>query len=261
MAIRAICPSSIGWFVCVSLSCRRWQTVGLTDAACCQTGLGLTLASAVVLLILGLTGTLEGQTLHVSVADSTRIVSATAEAEGTGVQTKGVVRDGLVVFEKLLPETPYQLRLELRDGTVMQGVDLGWYAPLTDTTPSGELDASGREEIAAIITKVPQFYSRSEMLRLNGNARRATALVQLIRDTAFHGDKAGEIIWRVELWYFEYQAGGWARVSQQNVVLRRERFRDRAAFERATSKLRWMPELGGLRLREGETRKIDWPGE
>jgi hypothetical protein len=214
-----------------------------------------------MVLILGVAGTLRGQTIHVAVDDPREVVSAFAAAGTTGVQSKGVARDGLIIFEKLLPDMPYQLRLELRDGSVLQGVDLGWYAALTETTTPGELDAAGREEINAIITKVPQFYSRSEMLRLSGNARRATALVQLIRDTPFHADKGGEIIWRVELWYFEHQAGGWARVSQQNRVLRRERFRDRAEFDRVSAKLRWMPELGGLRLREGETRKIELPRE
>jgi len=261
MATQASFSNPSGVFIGLYLYCRHWQTRCLTDNGCCKNPVGLIPALAVMGLVLVFAGTLAAQTLQISVAGSTEVISATADAGATGVQSKGIARDGLVVFEKLLPDTPYQLRLELRDGSVFQGVDLDWYAPVTDTSPAGELDAAGREEITAIATKVPQFYSRSEVLRLRGNSRRATALVQLIRDTPFHADKGGEIVWRVELWYFEYQAGGWARVSQQNQVLRRERFRDRAAFDRATAKLRWMPELGGLRLREGETRKIELPRE
>jgi hypothetical protein len=74
------------------------------------------------------------------------------------------------------------------------------------------------------------------------------ALTRLIRDTNFHADKGGEVIWRIELWYFQFHYGGWEKIGQVNRVLRRERFGSADQFQAATAKLRWTPELGGIRL-------------
>lgn len=261
MQRQASCSNASGLFIGLCLYCIQWQTRGHTAVDRWQTRRArvalLGFGAALALLVTAASG----QTLQVVPPPGNDPLAAIAEAAAGSAQTRGTFRDGTLHFDNLLPDTPYHVRIELRDGRVLQGVDLGWYAAVNDPTPPGNLDAEGRAEIAAIVTKVPQFYNRSELLRLEGNARRATALVQLVRDAAFHGDRGGEVIWRVELWYFEYQAGGWARVSQQNVVLRRERFRDRAAYENATAKLKWIPRLGGLRVGRGETKRIDLSGE
>lgn len=261
MQIRAIYSSANGLFIGLYLYCRHWQTMSHTVVAGCKVScvhLALLLAGGVVALW---TTPLAAQTLDVVLPGAEPPSVAVAETSGGSIASRGTWRDGMVRFENLLPTAPYQVRIEMRNGRVLQGVDLGWYAAVQDGSPSEPLDEDARREIAGIVTKVPQFYNRSELLLLDGNAQRATALVQLIRDTAFHGDRGGEIIWRVELWYFEFQGGGWARVPQQNVVLRRERFRDREAFERATSMLQWRKELGGIRIGKDEHRRIDLRSE
>jgi len=82
---------------------------------------------------------------------------------------------------------------------------------------------------------------------------RLRKLVELIRDTDFH-DSGGNIIWRVELWYYKNQFGGWQKVQQQSKVLARERFKDQKAFNAKVAKIKWIPELGGLKIPKGKDR-------
>jgi len=170
----------------------------------------------------------------------------------------GAVTDASVQFKDVPPGTPLDVKITLRDGAVLQGADMTWYTDVdpADTAPQ-PMSGDDRAEITSIATEIPSFYSRSELLHLRGDNTRAVALVQLIRDTAFHADKGGEIIWRVELWYFENQAGGWAKVPQQNKVLRRERFTSKEAYDTDAGKIRWMPELGALVVKKDGTTTVD----
>ena len=60
-------------------------------------------------------------------------------------------------------------------------------------------------------------------LYVQGHGDRATALVELLRTKEYHSAKPGELIWRVELWYFQYSHGSWERITETDRVLRRER--------------------------------------
>jgi hypothetical protein len=173
--------------------------------------------------------------------------SAVAVAAGVKVQTDGQIDGRTIVFEDLLPDTPYDVRVVLADGTVLQGVDLGWY---NEEPADPEAEPIGDDDRAQIkeILGVPRFYNKCDILALRGDHNRATALVRLQRDNGFHSDAGGEIIWRIELWYFKNQYGGWEAVAQQNKVLRRERFASKAAYDADAGKIRWTPELGGLRV-------------
>ena len=102
---------------------------------------------------------------------------------------------------------------------------------------------------------VPGFYNKRDFLRLDGDHDRAVALLRLVRDNGFVNDKGGEVIWRIELWYFKNQAGGWEAVPQQNKVLRRERFPGAAARKAAEDPIRWTRELGGIRVGKQEATK------
>ena len=65
------------------------------------------------------------------------------------------------------------------------------------------------------------------------------------------------IIWRTELWYFEFQAGGWAKVNQQAKVLDRQRFANPDAYRAYVNKLRWVPRLGNPKSTSIELQKSD----
>ena len=133
--------------------------------------------------------------------------------------------------------TSWQARL--KDGTILLGVDLRWYAAAEpDPQPISDED---RSEIGELLT-VASFYDRAVLLHLAGDGQRAVGLMELIRDRDFHAGK-GEVIWRAEIWYFEFQNGGWAKVSQQNKLLDRQRFKSADDYASYVKKLRFVPKL------------------
>jgi hypothetical protein len=190
-----------------------------------------------------------GVTLKVDFPGDMKPKAAVAVATAMKLQTAGKITADSVMFENLLPDTAYDFRLNLANGTVLQGVDLGWYIPEEAAKPdAGPLEDDDRKEIATIVGGLQPFMNHAAILQLRGDHDRATALCEFSRDKGFVNDKGGEIIWRVELWYFKYQAGGWEAVAQVNKILRRERFKTRESYKATTEKLKWVPELGGIRV-------------
>ena len=193
--------------------------------------------------------TAAGLDLVVKLPDKCDAKSAVARSNQAKQTFNGLVdtKAHTITFEKLAPDVPYDLALTLNDGMVLQGVNLAWYgldAPKPDAAPLTDDD---RKAISDLVKDPKAFENKQSILFISGDGTRATVLVELIRDKEFHA-AGGNIIWRIELWYFENQFGGWAKVVQQNKVLRRERFKDQAAFDAATSKIKWIPELGGIKL-------------
>ncbi|HWE97251.1 MAG TPA: hypothetical protein VG269_25045 [Tepidisphaeraceae bacterium] len=185
-------------------------------------------------------------TLKVEVPEGTKVASAVAVASGIKVETAGAVSGRIITFEKLLADTPYNVRLTLADGAVIQGVDLNWYDEEEAKPDAGEIKEEDRAEIKQIIGLDP-FYTKVEVLQLQGNHDRVAALVQYVRDKDFV-EGAGQVIWRVELNYFKNQHGGWERVGQQNKIIRRERYKTHEAFAAGIAKIRFVPVLGGLKV-------------
>jgi hypothetical protein len=162
-----------------------------------------------------------------------------------------IMPDGQAVRAQRAEGKP--LSATLKDGTRLIGVDMSWYAPVAEAAAKpGELDDGDRKAIQGICT-VPSFYDRCEILLLQGDADRAVGLMQLVRDRDFHAGK-GEVIWRAELWYFEFQNGGWAKVSQQNKVLDRQRFASREKYLEYVRPIRFVPKLGGIKASDKDTR-------
>lgn len=162
----------------------------------------------------------------------------------------------LVRFSKL-PATASSAVITLADGTRLVGVDMRWYA----NAPPGDgpLSDDDRKEIELILT-VPSFYDKVKILHLQGDNQHVTVLMELIRDRDFYASKGTDIIWRAELWYFEFQNGGWAKVSQENKVLDRQRFHGQAEYQKYLRILRWVPKLGDLK-ETPDTRKIELAAE
>jgi hypothetical protein len=156
-------------------------------------------------------------------------------------------------FKEVDPRVQYDVKLTLADGAVLQGVSMRWYSIEPEKTDAGELSDDDRQQITAVIKDIPAFYNKNDLLILRGSHDRAVALVQLVRDAKFHSDKGDEVIWHIELWYFENQHGGWEKVQQANRVVRRERFASQQAYHDGVDHLRWAPELGGLKPAKGES--------
>jgi hypothetical protein len=165
-------------------------------------------------------------------------------------------------FANLLPNAAYDAVLTLEDGKILRGVNLGWYTTLMKAQAEAKpMEEEDHDAILDLFNGIQAFENKRNLLKLSGNHDHATALVDLIRDTEFHSAKGGEIIWRVELWYFKYQHGGWEKVSQQNMVLYRERFKSQKEFDDFVKPLRFVEELGGLKAQKGEGKVVEWePG-
>ena len=185
-------------------------------------------------------------TLKLVLPAETRISSATAVASGPKIECAGVIDHSSITFEKLLPETAYDVRLSLADGTTIQGVNLDWYNEEEASADAGPVTEGDREEIQKI-SSIDSFYDKHDLLQLKGSHDREVVLVQFVRDKDFYAG-TGQVIWRVELNYFKNQHGGWERIAQQNKIIRRERFKTHDEFTKAVEKIKfvgaWRPETG-----------------
>jgi hypothetical protein len=150
---------------------------------------------------------------------------------------------GEFIIEHLLPRRTYDLIVwtAAADGTATrwEGACMDYHRAIK---PSTAATAEDRKNIATLITDVPQFYDKCRPLRIAADHQHAAVLVELVRTREFHSDAGGEVIYRVELWYFENLFGGWAKDANTEKVLARVRGRP------ADLQKNWqfVPELGGL---------------
>ena len=187
------------------------------------------------------------------VVHASGIASATVTAETNDAKpAAGVVDHDRVTFANLTPGTRYTLQLTHGDGSVDQGVDLGWYSKEPPRDDAGDITDDDKQQIDAILKQVLSFFNRTELTLLVGSHDRAVVLVQLTRDKSFANDKGGEVIWRPEVWYLKNRHGGWEKIQQTDKTLRRERFASAVEFHKVVDKLRWSAALGGLVIPAGQ---------
>ena len=189
-----------------------------------------------------------GGQIIVQAPDGAGIASAQASTADNKNSIPASISGAQARFKDLLADTAYDISLTLADGTTLQGVDLGWYSIEPAKPGAGELSDDDKQQIDSILTQILKFTNKNSLLLLQGDHDRATALVQLVRDKPFHSDQGGEVIWRIELWYFQNRHGGWEKVQQTDKLLRRERFPSRQAYQDVVDHLRWTPALGGLKV-------------
>jgi hypothetical protein len=192
--------------------------------------------------------------LTVTLPPDVKVADATATPDGAAA-IDGKIAADKVTFTDVPTDTPLNVSLKLADGTQLQGVDMGWYSDEPADTDATPLTDDDREAVRAIVQDIPSFYNRSAILALNGDHSRVVALVELVRDSDFHAS-GGNVVWRIELYYFKFQYGGWEKVQQQNKLLRRERFESVNAYHAATDKLKWSPNLGGISVGKDESKTV-----
>ncbi len=184
--------------------------------------------------------------------DTPQITSASAKGTTSGLEKTGKIEKDAVRFDNLSPGEGYDLSIKQKDGKILRCIDLSWYAPLPASPDKPEpITDEDKKAIEQIVTEIKAFTNKNTIVQLSGNAGRAVALVELIRDTDWHDRKGQEVLWRVEVWYFEYQAGGWAKVQQQNRVIERERIANPEALEAKRKPFIWRGFETGLRIVKG----------
>jgi hypothetical protein len=150
---------------------------------------------------------------------------------------------GAFHIDRLLPNKAYDLIVWTADAagvrTRWEGACMDYHRPII---PSTACTPDDRTWLENFVKEMPAFYDKARVLRIAADHKHATLLVELARTRAFHSDKGGELIYRVELWYFENLFGGWAKDKNTERVLVRWRG-DGNAIDR---NWQFLPELGGL---------------
>jgi hypothetical protein len=190
--------------------------------------------------------------LTVQVPADAKVTGASAKSSSETVQ--GTIGNNTIHF-KLRPDVKYDVRLEFADDHIGQGVDLSWYNSEPADPQAAVLDDEDRKQIQAILD-IKSFYDRTEALDIRGDHDRAVVLVQRIRDSKFHSANKDESIWCVEVWYLKDEAGGWAKVSQQDRVVRRDRFASAKEMKETIERIHWRGELGGVVLKKDESKVL-----
>ena len=147
-------------------------------------------------------------------------------------------KTGSFTFTELPGDATYDLCLSLAGGRVIEGIDLSFVdarllklaaerrkdlgLPPERSHKFSQADADG---LLAYARDMEDFMEDRRVIYIKGHGPRATMLIELMRLRKFvaasGAARPGKIIWRVELWYFTEQHGGWKRMANQERMLRR----------------------------------------
>jgi hypothetical protein len=149
-------------------------------------------------------------------------------------------------IDNLLPGRTYDLLVWTQDAsgkvTRWEGAAMDYHRPIL---PADPVTADDRKWLEDFVTQMPAFYDKSRVLHMAADHKHATLLVELARTRDFHSDPGGEIIYRVELWYFENLFGGWAKDKNTEKVLARWRGPGKTLTQQ---NWQFLPALGGLAI-------------
>jgi len=146
------------------------------------------------------------------------------------------VRTGSFTFRNLPGDANYDLIIQTNDGRSIEGIDLNFadsrLLRLAEVrrkqlslppAPARKFTGDDVRELTKYVVDLKDFMEIRRMLYLRGHGKRATMLVELMRARDFYARRGGEVIWRIELWYFENHFGGWERTANLEKVLERRR--------------------------------------
>lgn len=203
------------------------------------------------------------------IVSGSRVDSLVAMSRATGKEYAPAEFDaktGRFVFRDMPGEGVYDLRVKIGPRTI-EGIDLSspdaGLARLAQIRreqlhlpPEREHEfvQADADEIVKYVREMQDFMEIRRLLYVQGHGSRATALVELLRTREFYADK-GQIVWRVELWYFQEQFGGWQRQGKQDRVLVRERL---GGAEWGARHVEYYPALSVFVDREGRSGPVEF---
>jgi hypothetical protein len=158
-------------------------------------------------------------------------------------------------IDNLLPGRTYDLVFWTTDAaghqTRWEGAAMDYHRPILPAAPATPED---RKWLEHFVSQMPAFYDQSRVLHMAADHQHATLLVELARTRDFHSDKGGEMIYRVELWYFENLFGGWAKDKNTERVLVRWRGEGKGLLKN----WQFLPALGGIAVDQaGRSAVVD----
>jgi len=174
---------------------------------------------------------------------------------------------GKFVFRGLAGDARYDICVQTTDGRSLEGIDLDFLeqrwlrlaaARRKDLGLPPESDHKfSMDDVAMMVHHVKnmrEFMEIHRPLYIKGHGKWATMLIELMR-TREHYAGAGRLIWRVELWYWEYRHGGWERVINQERLLRRQRV---APSVWGRTHVEWFPQLSACIDPDGYSPSIEF---
>jgi hypothetical protein len=175
---------------------------------------------------------------------------------------------GKFVIKDVPGDATYDLCVTTADGRSFEGIDLEMpdarLARLAEqrrkqlhmaAPPAHAFTADDANGILEYIAKTEDFMDIRRAIYLQGHGVHAAALVELLRTKEYYAAKPGELIWRMELWYFQFSHGQWERIPETERVLRRERI----AFEKWSQiDLEYYPQLSVFVDAGGVAKPVDF---
>lgn len=176
-------------------------------------------------------------------------------------------KTGEFAFEDLPGDARYDIRITINGGRRIEGVNLDFtdarLLRLAETRreqldlPPPRKHKFTRHDAKAIIEHIENmedFMDLHRPLYVKGHGKRATVLLEMMRTRPFH--QSGEdIIWRVELWYFRHEHGGWVLMDNQNRMLTRLQAPPR---QWRKVNVQYYPQLSVYVNRDGEAEPVSF---
>jgi len=149
----------------------------------------------------------------------------------------------------------YDLIIDFASGARLEGVNLRVKSTdFKDGDPP--LIKADEQKLKEITKGLSKFEDVHEFLAVGGNAQHAAVVMNKLRTKPFYESKPGEVIWRLEVWFYEREELNDPWVKEQDmlfIIHYRERL-PKAEYDKRAITLD--PKLGGLRL-TAKDAKID----
>jgi hypothetical protein len=139
----------------------------------------------------------------------------------------------------------FDLLIDLNSGARLEGVNMR--VKRTDfkdaDPPLVKADAEKLKEITKGLSK---FEDVHEFLAVGGNAQHAAVVMNKLRTKPFYESKPGEIVWRLEVWFYEREEldDPWVKEQETLFVIHYRERLPRAEYDKKSVTLD--PKLGGL---------------
>ena len=164
-------------------------------------------------------------------------------------------KSGQFTIDKLPLDKPYDLIIDLKTGARLEGVNMRVKkTDFVDADPP--LIKEDKAKLKEITTKLSKFEDIHEYLAIGGNCQHAAVVVNKLRTRPFYESKEGEVIWRLEVWFYhrEELEDAWVKDPDTLFVIHYRERLPKADYEKKSITLD--PKLGGLRPTAKEA-KID----
>ncbi|HUT56762.1 MAG TPA: hypothetical protein VNA25_02680 [Phycisphaerae bacterium] len=145
-------------------------------------------------------------------------------------------KTGKFLFRGLPGDATYDVSVTTTDGRTIEGIDLSAadsrLASLAEKrrrqlgmppARTHKFDGDDANALLEYVRDMEDFMDIRRALYVQGHGKYATVLVEMIRTAKFYAAKSSEMIWRIELWHFQYSYGGWERIPNTERVLQRLR--------------------------------------